>query len=235
MSTARLLAQTFTAPASGMAGVAARRAIVAPLLAATLVSLAFAAVLVPRADFDGPALEELEKKPDADQMSPHEREAALEQVRKVRTVGTYAAALLEPALRALLAAFFTWAAFRLAQARPPFVATLSVMSWATLPLALQLVLSLPALWRLDSVPLDQIPYLLPSSLAAFLPERTPPPLRGLAGAFDLFSVWSVVLAVLGMAPLAQAGRRRTATIVVLVWLASVLLVDVALPGFRRPA
>ena len=121
MSTVRLLAQTFTTPASGMAGVAARRTIVAPLLAATFVSLTFAAVLVPRADFDGPALEELEKKPESDQMSPHEREAALGQVRKVRTVGTYATALFEPALRALLAALLTWAAFRLAQARPPFL------------------------------------------------------------------------------------------------------------------
>jgi hypothetical protein len=235
MSIARLLVQTFTAPVTGLTAAVARRSIVAPLLLATVVSLAFAAVLVPRADFDGPALEALDKKPDAEQMSPHEREAELEQARKVRTVGTYGAALFEPALRALLAACFTWAAFRLALSRPPFAATLSVMSWATLPLALQLLLSLPALLRSRSIAPEHTPFLLPSSLAALLPETAPIPLRGLAGGLDLFSLWSVALAALGMAHVAQVSRRRATTIVVLVWLAFVLVVDVALPGFRRPS
>lgn len=235
MSTAHLLAQTLTTPSTGLAGAAARRSIMAPLLVATVVSLGFAAVLVPRANFDGPALEALDKKPDAEQMSPHDREMVLEQARKLGTVGTYGAALLEPALRALLAAFFTWAAFRLSLSRPPFAATLSVMSWAMLPLALQLLLSLPALWRIDTVAPERVPFLLPSSLAALLPDSAPAQLRGFAGALDLFSLWAVALAALGMAHVAQVSRRRSAAVVVLVWLAFVLLVDVALPGFRRPA
>ncbi len=235
MSTAYLLAQTLASPASGLASAVARRSIVAPLLLATMVSLGFAAVFVPRADFDSAAVEALDRKPDSEQLSPHDREQAVEQARKVRVVGTYAAALLEPALRALVAAFFVWAAFRLALSRPPFAATLAVMSWATLPLALQLLLSFPALLRSASVPPERVPLLLPSSLAAILPDTAPVQLRGLAGALDLFSLWALALATIGLAHVAQVSRRRAATIVGLVWLAFVLVVDVALPGFRRPA
>jgi hypothetical protein len=109
------------------------------------------------------------------------------------------------------------------------------MSWATLPLALQALLSLPALWRVDSIAPEHAPFLLPSSLAALLPDSAPVQLRGLAGALDLFSLWAIALASLGMAQVAQVSRRRSVTIVLVVWGVFVLLVDVALPGFGRTA
>ncbi len=235
MPTVHRLAAALVAPERGLRAIADRRRFVAPLVAATAISLGFAAVLVPRADFERAATEALERRPDASDVSPHDREVALAQARKVGTFTTYAAALLEPAARALVAALCTWMAFRLAAARVPFLPTFAVMSWAFLPLALRTLLTVPALLRMDRVAPDAASAVLPSSLATAVPATAPLALRGLAGGLDLFALWALVLAGIGMAQAARVSRARALTIVAALFAAFVLLHDVALPGFRAAA
>ena len=72
---------------------------------------------------------------------------------------------------------------------------------------------------------------MPSSLAALLPDGASPPVLALAGAFDLFALWSLALVALGMASVADVSRRRALAVVVVLWASWVLLQRVALPGF----
>lgn len=231
MSTAQLFSDTLLAPGRGLAAAAARRSIAPALLAATLASLLAAAVLAPRADYRRTVEEQLDAHPEAAaQMSPHDREVAFAQAQKLGAASTWAQGLLGPALRALAVAFCLFVAFRLASSPAPFAATFAVAAWATLPLALKDLLSVPALWRLPGPSVQEAERALPSSLAALLPAGAAPRLAAAAAAFDLFALWSLVLVAVGMAEVAGVDRRRSFTVVVLLWASFVLLQRVAAPG-----
>jgi Yip1 domain len=230
MSTAQLFAEALVAPARGLAAAAERRAILAPLLAATLASLAAAAVVTPRLDFDRAVYDAIDKDPQAQQLSPHELEERLAQARKVGSIASYAGAAFGPTLAALGAAVALSLAFRVAGARPAFAPTLAASSFAMVPLALRSLLLVPAATRMQGVSAEQVSRALPSSLGALLPATAPPRLLALAHAVDLFSLWGVALAALGMAHAAGVARGRALAVVALLWASWILVVHVALPG-----
>jgi len=230
MSTAQTFAETFVAPARGLAGAADRGSFLPPIVAATVVSLALAFVLVPRVDHERTVNEQLDKNPQAaQQLSPHDREEAVAKAQKLGGIGAYAGALFLPALRALAVAFATWVAFQVAGAKPPFAASFAVASWALVPLALRALLSIPALLRMQGIAAQEADRALPSSLAALLPADAAGPIASLAGALDLFAVWSLVLVALGMAHVAGVTRRRAFAVVTVLFASYVLLVHLALP------
>lgn len=232
MPTAHLFADTLVAPSRGLAAAAARRSIAPPLVAATAVTLLVAALLVPRLDYQRTVDARLEREPQAAaQLTPHDREVALQQAEKLGGVTAWAAGLLTPALRALGIAIGLAAAFRAAAAPAPFAPTLAIAAWGTLPLALRELLSIPALLRMQGVGAEEGERALPSSLAALLPDGASPPVLALAGAFDLFALWSLALVALGMAGVAGVSRRRALAVVLVLWGSGVLLLRVALPGF----
>jgi hypothetical protein len=160
-------------------------------------------------------------------MTPFQREEAIEQARKVGTIGVYAASAFTPALSVLAAAFFLWLAFKVAGTSPPFKGTLAVAAHGLLPVMLSKLLMLPAIFQKAPVDPDLLPRLLPSSLAAFLPEKISPVALAAAGAVDLFAFWSLALVVVGMSRLSGASTRRATITVVILWLAYVGLLRVA--------
>jgi Yip1 domain len=232
MPTAHLFADTLVAPSRGLAAAAARRSIAPPLVAATAVTLLVAALLVPRLDYQRTVDALLEREPQAAaQLTPHDHEVALQQAEKLGGVTAWAAGLLTPALRALGIAIGLAVAFRAAAAPAQFAPTLAIAAWGTLPLALRELLSIPAILRMQGVGPEEVERALPSSLAALLPDGASPPVLALAGAFDLFTLWSLTLVALGMAGVAGVSRRRALAVVLVLWGSGVLLVRVALPGF----
>ena len=73
--------------------------------------------------------------------------------------------------------------------------------------------------------------MLPSSLAALLPGAAPAALLRVAGAIDLFALWSLSLVALGMAHVAGVRRARALAVVLTVWGCWVLLSRVTVPAF----
>ncbi len=232
MTTARLFTDSLLAPSRGLAAAAARRSIAPPLAAATAVTLLVAALLAPRVDYRRTLDAQLDRDPQATaHLTPHDREVALQQAEKLGGVTAWAGGLLTPALRALAIAVGLFVAFRVAAAPASFGPTVAVAAWGTLPLALHDLLSVPAILRMQGVAALETERALPSSLAALLPEGASPPVLALAGAFDLFALWSLALVALGMASVAGVSRRRALAVVLVLWGSCVLLLRVALPGF----
>jgi hypothetical protein len=219
MATLRSLLGVFTSPGRTLALVAEQRRVIAPLLLAAAASLAFSAVYVPRVDWERAAEQKIEGQ--GGQMTPHEREEAVAQVRKLGAVASYGGAALGPALQAVLVAFFLWLGFRVAGTSPGFLPALSVAAWGLLPLALGRLLAIPAVSRADGLLPDGVLRLLPWNGSYWLPPGVPPPAAAAASSLDLFGLWSVALVALGMAAVAGASRRRAATVVVVLWLAVV--------------
>jgi hypothetical protein len=212
-----------TAPRRGLDLVVARRRSLVAILIATVASLLFAAAAVPRLDFQKAANRQLELVPATAEMTPFQREEAVEQARKVGSIALYASSAFAPALSALVAAFFLWLAFKVAGTSPPFKGTLAVAAHGLLPSLLSSLLLLPAIFMNAPVDPETLTRLLPSNLAALLPAQASPVAVAAAASFDLFSLWSLALVVLGMTRLSGASTRRALVVVGLLWLAHVAL------------
>jgi hypothetical protein len=219
MATLRTLLGVFTSPARSLALAAEQRRVIAPLLLAAAASLAFSAVFVPRVDWDRAAERKIEGQ--GGQMTPHEREEAVAQVRKLGAVASYGGAAIGPALQAVVVAFFLWLAFRVAGTSPGFLPALAVAAWGLLPIALGRLLAIPAVARAEGLLPDGVLRLLPWNGAYWVPPGVPPSAAAAASSLDLFGLWSLALVALGMAAVAGASRRRAAAVVVVLWLAVV--------------
>lgn len=229
MSPTQALYDTLVHPARAMPQVAESGRFLPALLAATAAAVLFSAVAVPRLDFARVAAEALDGRPDAAQMTPHQREDAEATTRKIGVVAGFAGALLGPTLMALGAAVSLWLGFKLAGGKPAFRPTLAVASFAQLPGGVHQLLALPAALRADALDPTLLPRLLPSSAGALLPVGASGPGPSFLFALDLFGLWAVALAALGMASAAQVSRRRAVVTTALLWLAWVAVFKVALP------
>jgi Yip1 domain len=235
MNSTQILAETFVAPERGLAAAVRRQAALAPILVSTAVALALALLVASRGDYEGMLAGGLDAAPGAEKRTAHDREEQLAQARKLALAGTYAGALFLPALSAAGAALALGAGFRLAGARPGFRASLSAASFGLLPLALRDLLTVPALLRHAPVRPDAVAGLLPSSLAALLPQGAQGPLALAAASVDLFALWSVVLVALGMAHAAGVPTRRALLVTALLWIAWVAVFRVSVPTLLQPA
>jgi hypothetical protein len=230
MSSAQALYDTLVHPARAMPQVAGSGRFLPALVAATAAAVLLSAVAVPRLDFAKAAAEALDRRPDAAQMTPHQREDAVATTRRIGAVAGYATALLGPTLMALGAAVALWLGFKLAGGTPAFRPAFAVASFAQLPGGVRQLLTLPAALRADALDPMLLPRLLPSSAGALLPAGASGPGASFLFALDLFGLWAVALAALGMASAAQVSRGRAAATTALLWLAWVAVFKVALPA-----
>jgi hypothetical protein len=220
-------AAVLTAPRRGLDLVVTRRRSLVAILVATAVSILFAAVAVPRLDFEKAASKRLETGKEAAEMTPFQREEAIQQARKVGAIAVYAGSVFSPALSVLVAALFLWLGFKVAGTAPPFKGTLAVTAHGLLPVLLLPLLLLPAVVVKAPIDPQALNRLLPSNPGAFLSDQASPVLLALASSLDLFSFWSLALVTTGMALLTGASTRRAATVVGLLWLAQVALLRIA--------
>jgi len=113
-------------------------------------------------------------------------------------------------------ALFLWVAFRVAGTRPGLRETLAVVSWSLLPRALESLLSIPAAFSATSVAPQALSRLGPWSAGWFVSPAVHPPVLALASSVNLFALWSAILLVIGMAPVAGASRTRSGAVVAMV-------------------
>jgi len=169
----------------------------------------------------------MEMGPAAAELTPFQREEAIEKARKMGSIGVYAASAFSPGLSVLVVAFFLWLGFKVAGTSPPFKGTLAVAAHGLLPSLLATLLLLPALFMKAPVDPEALTRLLPSNLGALLPDQASPVLLALASSFDLFAFWSLALVVMGMTRLTGASTRRAAVVVGVLWLAQLALLRIA--------
>lgn len=218
-------------PERGLAEAVERRRALTAIGVATIASLLFAAVAIPRVDFEGAATARLERpgpgtEEGAQEPTAHDLDAAAATARKLGTVSGWTGAALSPTLFAAVAAVFLFAGFRVAGTRPGFKETFAVAAHGMLPVWLSSLLAIPAAVRRAPIPPDELPLLLPSSLAALAPAGAPPPLVAALSSVNLFALWAVALVAAGMARASGASRRRALTVTIVLYVAYVALLKV---------
>lgn len=220
-----VLLHAMAAPDVGFGRVAERRRVGLALALATAASLLTAAVVVPRVDHGAAALRGDGSRGAAERTESQRQEAALT-ARKLGHITGWAGAALLPSALAVAAAGALFAGFRVAGTRPGFRPTLAVTAHGLLPVWLGGLLAIPAAIVHAPVPPEDVPRLVPSSLAALLPARAPPPLVAALSSLDLFALWALALIVVGMARASGASRTRALVVTLILFAAYVALLKV---------
>jgi hypothetical protein len=231
-----VLVRALSAPDHGFGRVTERRRVGLALAIATAASLLTAVVVIPRVDFGAAALAGGRTPEDAERTEGQREEAAVT-ARKLGQIAGWAGAALLPSALAIAAAGGLFAGFRVAGTRPELKPTLAVTAHGMLPVWLGGLLAIPPAIAHAPVPPEDVPRLVPSSLAALLPAGAAPPLVAALSSLDLFTLWALALVVVGMSRASGASRTRSLVVTLILFAAYVALLKVvpaALAGGAGP-
>lgn len=209
----------FFAPARTFAAIARRPGWVAPLLLATVLSVLATAVLLPRMDMEAAVREQLAARDEA--VSEERIEKIVETQKKFGGLA-YGWAVVGPTLVALLLAGVFWLSFKAFGWELSFPQSLGVTSHAFLPNCLSAILLVLFAMRLDRFNPADLGDLVRSNPAFLVDRPANPVLHSLLQSLDVFSIWVLVLLVVGYSVSAKVSRGKAAAIVVSIWALYVL-------------
>jgi Yip1 domain len=122
----------------------------------------------------------------------------------------------------LLAALFYWVAFKLLGSDFPYKSSLSVTLYAAMPAVVSLLLSIPVILSKETIGYEDMKRsggaFLQSNLAFLAPEGAPGWLAALYASVDFFSLWSLVLTVIGFRAVTRLSTKAVTVTAVVIWL-----------------
>lgn len=130
-----------------------------------------------------------------------------------------------PALYLAFALLF-WVGFKLGGSEMGYKSSLATSLYGLLPLGLiQALLAILVIWNRDSLTQGEARSgaFLVSNLAAVAPDGTGPVARALLGSVDLFSIWAIILLVIGYRIVARVSLAAATGVVLGLWLLGVAL------------
>ncbi len=208
------IAGVFFAPARTFTAIARRPGWVAPLLLSTVLSILATAVLLPRMDMEAAVREQLAAR---DEAVSEERIEKIVDAQKRFSGLVYVWGTLAPTVIALLLAGVFWLSFKAFGWDHSYRQSLGVTSHAYLPNCLSAILLIFFTMRLDRFNPADLGDLVRSSPAFLADRQANPVLHSLLQSLDVFSIWVLVLLVVGYSVAAKVSRGKAASIVGSLW------------------
>ena len=139
-------------------------------------------------------------------------------MRSLSVVGGFAG----HAIAYLIFAFLFWLVFKLMGSEMTYKSSLSTALHASVPAGIVFLLSIPLVLSRSSVgPEVMTEGVLASSPAAFMPEGTSALVKAALGGLDFFTLWVLVLTVIGYRTVAKVSTTAAVAVAVLFWLLGV--------------
>lgn len=211
------------APGETFESIAGRPTWVAPLLVLVLLGGGVQWLMQTRVDPDELFREQIRMS--GIELSEQQMEKAQEQAGagspKAKIIGGI---LVVAALNFVIAALF-WMGFRLFGSEIEYVPSLSTTLYGFVPFGLSALLSIVVILARGSVEAAEVLSggVLPSSLGFFAPEDSGMVARGLLQSVDVFSIWTIVLLVIGFRIAAKVSRGTAAGVVLGIWMLGIAL------------
>ena len=211
----------FFSPVATFESIARRPTWIAPLLLWTALSVGITAVLLPKIDYEQLTRQAIQKR---GQTVPEDRIASIvEQQKKFGGIFGWIFGTASPVVISLVTAVAIWGAFKAFGWDTRFSQAFGVTTHAFLPGCLKAVLLLFLITRQETVNPQALGDLLASNLGFLVPADSSKPLHSLLSSFDVFSLWSLALFVIGFAAAARVKRGAAAGVIVTLWLVVVAI------------
>lgn len=212
-----VLGWVFIAPRAAFEAIAKWPRWLWPLVVVFVMSLVVQQVIVSRMDWDATIHQSMSERAGGQNMSAEQLDRAVQGAKTFSKFTVILTALSIPLIYLLVGGVYFLGVRTLgsdAEFKPVFATVLH----AGLPGAVlsQALLGLVA-WQRSSFAAQEIPRMLKSSVAAWLPASAPKMLIALGGVLDLFNVWQWVLLALGLSIVGKLPRAKVVGLIAVVW------------------
>ena len=212
------VAGIFISPVKTLKDIAKRPTWFVPLAIAILCSLIFSFEMSRKVDWDESFHRVMERSSRVGQMSEEQIDQVVEMQVKFASVTTWIAGALGAPIIALIAALVYFAIIRMFGGKITYAATFSVVAFAGLIGALKGLLVVAIMLSRESVLVDELNILIPSNPGFLMdPETASKPLLAGVQFFDIFSIWSLALTIIGLSIASTWSRGRCAIAVIVPW------------------
>jgi len=172
---------------------------VLPMVVITLLSVAVSVGINQRMNWREFMSQQIDKSPQAAQLSAEQKEQRIEGGAKITPIVTYCIGVIGPILGALIFALIFWGAYSLlGGASTNFGTSMAIASHAFMPGLISSPLLLLVIFLKPPGTLD-LENPLASNLAAVLPDDSAKWLVALCKSFDVFTFWTLILIAIGFA------------------------------------
>ena len=214
------IAGVLFAPVDTFRDIARKPDILVPLLILVVIGAVCAALLVPHMDFDAMMRTQMEQS--GRQMSEADMERASKMGAAFGKAMAYASPVLSLIVWAVIAGVLLLA-FRLMGGEGTFKQAYSATLYAWIPNAISgIVTTIVAVAR-GKVDPATMATLVKSNPAFLVDMKDNPILFSLLSSLDVFTIWTLILFVLGFAALSKMSRAKSAAIVISLWLVTVVV------------
>ncbi len=217
---------TLFSPEESFRDIVQKPDILVPLIVILLIGLLSAAVIVPKIDFESAIREQLEQNKN---ISAEDMNRMLPMMVASGKIFTYASPLFGLAFLAAMAGILLLA-FRVFGAEGNYKQAFSVTLYSWMPQVISTIVATVIVLMRQGITAEQMRNLVKSNLGALVDPKQQMVAFAALSSLDIFTIWTVILLIIGFAHVARVSKGRAAATVIPLWLV-VVAVKVALAAF----
>ncbi len=222
------LGLAFTSPGEVFADILRKPSWAVVLVLLTLLGVGAQLVAIPHVDMAQTIRDRAASQ--GQQLSDEQLDTIMERAGKFAYIGPAASVVIFPLIMAIIAAVF-FLGLKLAGSESDYSRVFSATLYSFWPATVvSSVLLAVLIQRVGKLPAEAVKHLVRSNVGAFLSSDAPAALRSVADSIDLFSIWILVLLVLGLAIVGRVSRGKAAVAVLVPW-ALFVAAKAAIAGF----
>ncbi|HXG59463.1 MAG TPA: Yip1 family protein [Thermoanaerobaculia bacterium] len=220
-SALRRFGGVLTSPGETFESIARRPDVLVPLLLILGLSFVTGIIVARTVDFTAVAREAMEANPQAAGLPPEQAERSLRFMANLWKVLAYASPLFSLIMFAVIAGVLS-IAFRLFGGEGTYKQAFSVTLYSWLPMLIKGIIATAVFSSRRSVTMAELQNPVRSNLAFLVDFDTRPVAFAILSSVDVFTIWTLVLFVIGFAAISKCSRAKSAAIVVSLWLVMLL-------------
>jgi hypothetical protein len=207
------MAGVLTSPNATFRDIAQRPDVLIPLLTIVALSVVGVALLVPHVDFAATYREAF----DGMNLPPDRMEKSIRMAAGIGKATIYFSPVLQLIAFAIIAGILL-IAFRMFGGEGDYKQAFSVTLYSWMPMVIKGILSVIVILSRKTITLNDLANPLRSNLAFLVNMKQQPLLFSLFGSLDIFTIWTMILMIIGFAALSRFSKVKSAAIIVSLWL-----------------
>jgi len=211
----------FFAPGETFASIARRPDFLVPLAIIVILGFISGVLIAQKVDFKSVARETIESSPRAAKLPPDIIQKQVNLTAGIMKVTAYGAAIFNALALVILAAIL-FAAFKIFGGEGDFLQAFSITIYAWFPLLIKGIIALITLLAKKSITLYSLQNPVASNFGYFINPNQHPMEFAFLSSFDIFSLWTIILLIIGFAAMSRFSRAKSAAIILSLWAIKVL-------------
>lgn len=212
----------FFAPGETFASIVRRPDFVVPLVLIFVVSIVTGILIAQKVDFKDMARQAIEANPRTASLPQDVQQKQVNLMGGVMKVATYSSPLLSMLILVVIAAIL-FAAFKIFGGEGDFLQALSITIYAWLPNIIRAIVSVAVVLSKKSLTLYSLQNPVASNFGYFINDpRLHPVEFAFLSSIDLFTIWTLILLIIGFSTMSRFSRAKSAVIVLSLWAIKIL-------------